>query len=135
MLPYQCDQIWRFVTILAIFGGIWWQFFCPKSQVYKSFDVDILGFGKFIYVLWWQIWRFLPKCWLLFGLNTWSHWQLSKRTLININIYWKKENFAVPQASLVVEVFTFKDVILKARLFVNPKYNSSSAKCRQLNRF
>ena len=68
----QCDQIWPFVAILAIFGGVWQQFFCQKSPV-KSFDVDIFGFGKFIYVLWRQIWRFLPKCWRLFGPNTWSH--------------------------------------------------------------
>ena len=70
----QCDQIWQFVAILAIFGGVWRQFFCQKSPVHKSFDVDILGFGKFIYVLWRQIWRLLPKCWWLFGVNTWSHW-------------------------------------------------------------
>ena len=69
---WQCDQIWRFVAILVIFGGVWRQFFCQTSPVpvHKSFDVDILGFGKFIYELQRQIWRFLPKCWRLFGLNT-----------------------------------------------------------------
>ena len=46
----KCDQIWQFFSILVIFGGVWQQFFCPKSPVYKSLDVDILGFGKFIYV-------------------------------------------------------------------------------------
>ena len=66
----QCDQIWQSVAILAIFGGVWQQFCCQKSPVHKSFDLDILGFGKFIYVPWQQIWRFLPKCWQLFGLNT-----------------------------------------------------------------
>ena len=71
---FQCDQIWRFVAILAIFGGLWRQFFCQKLPVHKSFDVDILGFEKFVYVLWRQIWRLLSKCWRLFGLNTWSHW-------------------------------------------------------------
>ena len=62
------------MAILAILGGVWRQLFCQKLPVHKSFDVDILGFEKFIYVLWRQIWRLLPKCWLLFGLNTWSHW-------------------------------------------------------------
>ena len=44
-----------------------------------SFDVDILGFKNpkiYSYVLWRQIWRFLPKCWRLFRLNTWSHWSI-----------------------------------------------------------
>ena len=41
-----------------------------------SFDVDSLGFKNpkiYSYVLWRQIWRFSPKCWRLFRLNTWSH--------------------------------------------------------------
>ena len=63
LLPF-----WQFSKA---FGDI---FFCQKSPVHKSFDVNILGFGKFFYVLWWQIWQFLPNCWRLFGLNTWSHW-------------------------------------------------------------
>ena len=44
--------IWRF---LEAFGD---NFFCQKLPFHKSFYVDILGFGKFIYVLWRQIWRF-----------------------------------------------------------------------------
>ena len=47
----QCDQIWRFVTILAIFKPFWQQIFCPKSPknlLYKSFDVDILGLEKIV---------------------------------------------------------------------------------------
>ena len=78
-LDLRSTKINRYLSVwpdMAIFGGVWRQFFCPKSPVYKSFDVDILGFGKFTFVLWRQIWRFLPKSWLLFGLNTWSHWYL-----------------------------------------------------------
>ena len=31
---------------MAIFGDFWWQFFCPKLPVYKSFDIYIMGFGN-----------------------------------------------------------------------------------------
>ena len=73
---WQCDQVWQFVTILANFRGFWRQFLCPKSPMYKFFDVGILWLEKFIYLLWRQILRFLPKCWWLFCLNTWPHWGL-----------------------------------------------------------
>ena len=51
----QCDQIWQFFAILAIFLGFWQQFFCPKLPAYKSFDVDILEFKKLVYLLWRQM--------------------------------------------------------------------------------
>ena len=69
----QCDQMWRFVAILAIFGMLL-GFIFPKINKNWTFDVDILAFEKFIYFLWQQIWRFSPKCWLFFGLNSWSHY-------------------------------------------------------------
>ena len=50
------SPFWQF---LEAFGD---NFFCLKSPIYKSFDEDILGFEKFIYLLWQQIWQFLPKC-------------------------------------------------------------------------
>ena len=63
------------VAILAIFRPFWRQIFCPKlpkKNFYKSFDVDIFRLEKLGYLLWRQIWRFLPKCWRLFCPNTWS---------------------------------------------------------------
>ena len=66
---------WQFVTILAIFRPFWQQIFLPKIAkkfFYKSFDVDIFGLEKFVYLLWRKIWGFFPKCWRLFHPNTWS---------------------------------------------------------------
>ena len=82
---YENSLVWPDMAICRHFGNFGRclvTIFCQKSPVHKSFDEDILasiflcilGFGKFIYVLCRQIWRFLPKCWQLFGLNTWSHW-------------------------------------------------------------
>ena len=56
----QCDQIWRFIPILVIFGD---NFFAQNRQFIKALKIDILGFENFIYLLWQQIWQFLQKCW------------------------------------------------------------------------
>ena len=65
----QCDQMWAFVTILVIFRMLW-QFIPLKIAKNWCFDVYVLAFEKFIFVPWWQIWGFSPKCWWLFHLNT-----------------------------------------------------------------
>ena len=95
-------SVWPDMAICRYFGNFGRclvTIFCQKSPVHKSFDEDILasiflcilGFGKFIYVLCRQIWRFLPKCWQLFGLNTWSHCFLP--LVGDVKSKQKKENF------------------------------------------
>ena len=87
----ECDQIWQFVTILAIFRPFRLQIFGPKlaKKNYKSFDVDILGLEKLGYLLWRQIWRFLPKCWRIFCPNTWSlcEQSIDKGSFINALVF------------------------------------------------
>ena len=110
IISKQCDQIWRFFAILAIFGGFWRQFFCQKSPLHKSFDVDILAFKKLVYVLWRQIWRFSAKCWRFFRLNTWSHckhWLFVLQQLQNRKLkskFCSKVSNFLPNANVVISL-------------------------------
>ena len=79
----------KLFTSVTRFGDLspFWQFLDPfgdkffaqnRQKIFfnKSFDVNIFGLEKLGYLLWRQIWRFLPKCWRLFCPNTWSLWLL-----------------------------------------------------------
>ena len=81
-------------TILVVFGGFWQKFIWPKSPVHRSFDVDILGLEKFIYLLWWQIWRFLPKCWWFFLWKTKSHCKVTNLLFLLLRglLRWPKKD-------------------------------------------
>ena len=52
--------MWQFLAILAIYGMLW-RFIFPKIAKKWKFDLDVLGFEKFIYLMWRQIWQFLPN--------------------------------------------------------------------------
>ena len=89
----RCDQMWQFVTILAIFGTLW-RFIFPKIAKKWRFGEDVLVFEKFIYLVWWQIWWFLTKCLRLFCLNTctWSHCNKSGKIFNDIKEYFLRHH-------------------------------------------
>ena len=61
MFSNQCDQIWRFIGLWAIFKSLWQQLICPNlptflGNFYK--DVKICHFCNNFWATFMGIWRF-----------------------------------------------------------------------------